>query len=144
MSIDDGRARPLPPWLVSLLGWPSLVLGVAPLVAAPIVASMLGLRPTAPTLVVLRLNGARELVVAVLFLRHPSPLWMWAFLLQDAMDLPVAYQVLVRRLPWSRTRFRSGLTVYVILAAIDVIVTLWSRPRPISRTSATRQRRNYV
>jgi hypothetical protein len=122
------QAKRFPRWVVPMLGLPSLALGAAPLLAAPGVARLIGLNPSPSMLSVLRLAGLRELVVAVLFLTRPSPLWMWAFLAQDAMDLSVAVQVLVRKLPLSTRQFRKALGVYAFLALTDVVVTLWARP----------------
>lgn len=124
------HGKRLPRWLVAMLGLPSLALGVAPLVATSRVARLIGLDPGASTLTVLRMAGLRELIIAVLFLYRPSPLWMWAFLAQDALDLPVAGEVLRRKLPQSTRRFRIAVGVYGLIALTDVVVTVWARPRP--------------
>jgi hypothetical protein len=102
-----------------VLGVPSLVLGVVPLVAPKATARLLGLGdgPVGP---VVRAVGVRELVIALAFLRGRSPRWLWAFVAQDALDLPVLGWWLVTDRGSSRRRLRRTIAGYLVMATVDV------------------------
>lgn len=70
------------------LGWFSLALGTAQLVAPRAVAEMVGWRAGPRTAVLMRLLGAREVMAGLGVLREPRGTgWLWARVAGDAMDL---------------------------------------------------------
>ena len=71
------------------LGLPSLVLGLAPLFAPHRTAPAVGVPPDLVAPRRLRLIGTRETLVAVGFIVDRRRSWIWAFLAQDLMDLPL-------------------------------------------------------
>jgi hypothetical protein len=114
------RSVALPGREVALMGLPSLLLGVVPLVWPGRVANVLDLSDTPTARAVLRLLGLRELVVALLFLGRRTPGWLWGFLGQDAVDLPLATAALATgRLPASH-RVRVAYGAYLVMAAVDL------------------------
>jgi hypothetical protein len=103
-----------------VLGLPSLAMGVVPLVAPHRAARALGVPvgPRIPT--ALRLVGARELVVALAFLQGRSPRWLWGFVAQDTLDLPVLGWLLVRSRGAERRRLRRTCLGYLAMAVVDL------------------------
>lgn len=104
----------------ALLGLPSLAMGVVPLLAPRWTADLLGLPRHPAVLGVVRTVGARELVVAVGFLRARSPRWLWGFVAQDATDLPVLAWLALRPGAGDRRRLRRTLLGYTLMAAADL------------------------
>lgn len=74
--------------LATGLGWFSIGLGVAELVAPRAVARGIGLKGRGPTPTLTRLCGLRELAagVGILSERRPAP-WVWSRVVGDVMDL---------------------------------------------------------
>lgn len=107
----------------AVLGLPSLVLGVVPLVAPRWTVRVLGLPAGPPAPLVVRLVGARELVVAVAFLRSRSPHLLWGFVAQDALDLPVLVGLLTGANGRPR-RLRGTAAAYLAMAVVDVTSAL--------------------
>jgi hypothetical protein len=101
-----------------LLGVPSLLLGIVPLLAPHTTARVLGLADVAPAYVV-RAVGVRELVVAAAFLRGRSTGWLWGFVGQDALDLPVLVWLLATG-RGDGSRLRRALAGYLAMATVDV------------------------
>jgi hypothetical protein len=131
------RARPTlsrPEQVV--MGLPSLVLGIAPLFAPRAAARAMGVSERPSTLRLVRLIGLRELVVALIFLRHGSPRWLWGLVAQDAMDLPLCWSFLLRGEPANPDQFRhaclgySGLAIVDIYTAVTRNVALWAHDEP--------------
>ena len=74
--------------LANGLGWFSVGLGVAELMAPAAVARLIGVRPDARALSVLRAYGAREIANGVAILSEPDRAsWMWGRVGGDAVDL---------------------------------------------------------
>jgi uncharacterized membrane protein len=70
------------------LGWFSVALGMAEIVAPSVVAAIAGARVRPQTLSTLRLLGLRELASGVGILSKTRPdVWLWARVAGDAMDL---------------------------------------------------------
>lgn len=70
------------------LGWFSVGLGLAELVAPGAVADLVGVRRRAQTRNLLRFYGARELAAGVGILTKPQPAgWLWARVAGDALDI---------------------------------------------------------
>lgn len=78
----DGAAR-----LADGLGWFSLGLGLAELLAPRAVAAVIGVRADERNTTTLRAMGARELVTGAGLLTQGHSGWMWARVLGDALDL---------------------------------------------------------
>lgn len=102
-----------------VLGVPSLVLGVVPTLAPRATARALGLGGVAPAVVV-RAVGVRELLVALTFLRGRSAGWLWGFVGQDTLDLPVLAWLLASGRDDDAGRLRRTLVAYVAMATVDV------------------------
>ncbi|GAA3571038.1 hypothetical protein GCM10022197_29380 [Microlunatus spumicola] len=115
---DVYRRPPLPRGERLLLGVPSLLLGVLPTFAPQATARALGLAGVVPAYAV-RAAGVRELVVAAAFLRGRSTGWLWGFVGQDALDLPVLVWLLTTG-RGEGSRLRRALAGYVAMAAVDV------------------------
>lgn len=70
--------------LARKLGWLSIGLGLAELVAPRTIATLTGVRSCS----LLRAYGARELACGLAILRSPRPVgWLWARVAGDALDL---------------------------------------------------------
>jgi len=87
------------------LGWFSIGLGVAELVAPRLVAQAAGFRCSDT---VVRLYGAREIIngIGILLSRKRAP-WVWARVAGDAVDIATA-------------RRPAGITALVAVTAVDV------------------------
>ena len=120
----SGPARPLPAGTAALLGWPSVLLGVVPLVAPGPVARWAGLPDRPPVRALLRGVGLRELVVAVVFLHRPTSRRLWGFVGQDAVDLPLCLAWLHAgagaRTAGEERRTRRLCGLYLAMAVVDV------------------------
>jgi len=121
-KVPAGSAGPgvLAHWEVAFLGWPSLLLGVVPLVSPSSVARLIGVRSGRRTHTVLRMLGVRELVVAVVFLRQRTSPYLWAFVAQDVMDLPFCTAIAWARRPTNPRHFTVAYVAYLAMAAVDV------------------------
>jgi uncharacterized membrane protein len=85
---QDIEQREQPQILASGLGWFSIGLGVAELLAPHAVARLIGIRPDSQTVSTLRAYGAREIANGVAILSDPDhPGWMWGRVGGDAVDL---------------------------------------------------------
>lgn len=82
---DDGRAEK-PDALIQGLGWFSIALGAAELLAPEMVADLVGIRKK--NLTMIRLFGLREMAggIGLLAGSNATP-WLWARVAGDAMDL---------------------------------------------------------
>jgi len=84
--------------LATALGWVSLGLGLAQLLAPDTVADMIGVRGDDTTRTVMRTVGLREIASGVGMLSQPRPAgWVWARVAGDAMDLALLSQALNSR-----------------------------------------------
>jgi hypothetical protein len=109
---------------VVIFGLPSLALGVAPLVWPGRTSRVIGVENNSATRTLLRRIGVRELVVAVLFLQRGTPPWLWGFVAQDAMDLPLCTALLLRRRQADHRRFRVTYGAYLTLGAVDTYAAM--------------------
>jgi hypothetical protein len=122
---DSGsRAGSLSRPEILLFGLPSLALGVLPLVWPGRAARLIGVDDSPTARVLLRTLGARELVVAALFLRRGTAPWLWGFVAQDATDLPLCTVLLLRRRQADHRRFSIAYGTYLAVAAIDTYAAL--------------------
>ena len=117
-AATDGHP-PLSPGERLVLGVPSLVLGVVPTLAPRATVRALGLVGVAPAVVV-RDVGVRELVVALAFLRRRSTGWLWGFVGQDTLDLPVLAWLLASGRSDDAGRLGRTLVAHVAMATVDV------------------------
>jgi uncharacterized membrane protein len=107
--------------LASALGWLSLGLGAAELMAPRTVARWIGVDSGRRSHVVVRAMGAREVASGVGLLARPRPVrWAWARLAGDVMDLILLRAALARR---GRRRMRVGAAAATVLgiAALDAL-----------------------
>jgi hypothetical protein len=107
------------------LGVFSLALGAAPLVAPRAVARGAGLSTRPRVRGVLRAVGVRELVVGTGLLVRRAPVWLWARVAQDAMDVPLASVTTATKNGADRARmarvtaFLAAVTVVDVAAAVQ-------------------------
>jgi uncharacterized membrane protein len=98
--------------LANGLGWFSVGLGVAELIAPEAVARLIGVRGDSQTLSILRAYGAREIANGVAILSDPGhPGWMWGRVGGDAVDLLTLAQA---------ERMDPGRTLAATLAVLGV------------------------
>jgi uncharacterized membrane protein len=105
------------------LGWFSLALGVAEVVAPRGVARLIGARPTDTTESTVRAFGFREIASGIAILREPDRArWMWSRVSGDAVDLSFLGAAMAsdgsdRGRLIAATAAVAGVTVLDILAA---------------------------
>jgi uncharacterized membrane protein len=103
------------------LGWFSVALGMAELLAPSAVAVVAGARVRPQTLTTLRLLGLRELASGVGILSKTRPdVWLWARVAGDAMDLALLGKILVSP-KTERARTMTSIASVLGVAALDVM-----------------------
>jgi uncharacterized membrane protein len=113
---SDGRS------LASFLGFVSLALGAAELLAPRRVARAIGLRPSAATTAVMRGMGIRELTSGAGILSHPeSKEWVGTRVAGDVVDLAALGFALLKSERPMRTLLASAVVLGV--GALDVLAT---------------------
>jgi uncharacterized membrane protein len=116
--------------LTSALGWFSVGLGAAELLAPAAVARVIGIDPD-ENRGLLRVFGLRELIAGVGILTRPRPTyWMWNRVLGDSMDLAALGRAM--RSP-QNDRARLGLATAAVLGvtALDIATSLaYTRGEP--------------
>jgi uncharacterized membrane protein len=123
--------------MAPFLGWFSIGLGLAQVVAPGRLAEMIGIDDDGGTRTLMRAAGLREIASGLGILALPSPLaGLWARVAGDAMDLTL----LARALTWSkarRDRVATATASIVGIAAVDVWCSgqLSSRPEAAGRAS---------
>jgi hypothetical protein len=102
------------------LGWFSIALGIAELVAPRRIANSIGMRRAAP---LLRAYGVREIASGIGALSvNPKPA-MWSRVGGDAIDL-ATLAVGLRRARWARRRnLTIAIGVVAAVAVVDLLVT---------------------
>ncbi len=126
-DVERGAPEQRGDQLANVLGWLSIGIGVAHLLAPRAVAKTAGL-PASTTMV--RTMGVRELVCGVGLLNQPrSPLWRWSRVAGDAADL-VMLGMATRAPGSARGRLAATALVVAGVAALDVVAsTRAARPR---------------
>ncbi len=124
---EDARLREAPPNggvaqpLVRALGWASLLIGLAELLAPARVERAAGIRDRVAAV---RGFGARELVTGagLLTTRRPEP-WVWARIAGDCADLAVLATARQRRPGWRLRRNRPDprLAAFAAVAALTAL-----------------------
>lgn len=107
--------------LAAGLGWFSIGLGVAELVAPGAVARGIGLKGRGPALTLTRLCGLRELAagVGILSQRRPAA-WMWSRLAGDVMDLALLAAGFAGRRT-DRSRLAAATAVVAGVTVVDAL-----------------------
>jgi uncharacterized membrane protein len=102
------------------LGWFSVALGVAEIVAPSVIAAVAGARVRPRTLTTLRLVGLRELVSGAGLLSRTRPdAWLWARVAGDVIDLALLGSVLATP-KCNRTRTMTAMASVLGVTALDV------------------------
>jgi hypothetical protein len=102
------------------LGWLSVGLGAGPLLRPAAVAAASGVDLKPQNLVLLRIVGIRELLVAAGLLFGSGSAWAWARVAQDAMDVPLAIRSVAGKRGQQRQRAQTTLAVLLAIAAVDL------------------------
>ncbi|MEC5159019.1 MULTISPECIES: SRPBCC family protein [unclassified Janthinobacterium] len=119
--------------LATALGWLSIGVGVAHLLAPRAVAKAAGLPPSP---LMMRAMGVRELVCGVGLLNQPdSPTWRWSRVAGDAADL-LMLGVATRAPGSARGRLAATAAVVAGVAALDVMAGVRSAARQPYRATA--------
>jgi uncharacterized membrane protein len=115
------------------LGWLSLALGGAALLATGRTARLIGLPDAAGTRRLLRLVGTRELASALGILRQPrAGQWLWGRVAGDAMDLTLLTSALGSRAV-KRSRVAAATAAVLGVTAMDLLAS-----REVSRRKGLR------
>jgi hypothetical protein len=122
---EYGHDRTATETLAYALGWFSIALGAAELLAPRQVARMIGIPPIEGAATALRAYGAREIANGVAILSQPGEAkWLWSRVGGDALDLATLgaaageYNTDTRRLAMA-TAAVAGVT------ALDVLAAMW-------------------
>src|SRR4051794_12906072 len=99
------------------LGWFSIGLGLAEIVAPGAVSALIGVRDRTKTRTILRLYGLRELAAGIGILSRPRPAgWLWARVAGDAVGLTSLVKALDGR------RNDRGLIAFGITSVVGVTI----------------------
>ena len=155
---QDAAGRPVPPRtqgangdtrsaerLANALGWFSIGLGVAQLVAPRELSRLVGVRDTARNEKAMRAIGIRELTagVGLLTQQRPAP-WAWSRVAGDAMDLALLGRAVRGDNP-NRDRSIAATAAVLGVAALDVICAQrLSRNRAIATGAAPEEKGIFV
>jgi uncharacterized membrane protein len=107
--------------LANGLGWFSIGLGVAEVVAPGKIAELIGIRKRDARLGMLRTFGLREIAAGVAILSRPKePGWVWGRVAGDAVDLAYLGSALASKRA-NRTRVATATAAVLGVTALDVI-----------------------
>ena len=116
--------------MISALGWLSIGLGLAQLLAPRSLARASGLTGVSPLLI--RVIGLRELACGVGLLRGETrPAWRWSRVAGDAMDLSLLGVAMTSRRN-GRARLATTAAVVAGVTAIDYLASTQLAPRKLS------------
>ncbi len=103
------------------LGWFSIGLGVAELVAPDSVARLIGVKPTETSRNLLRVFGARELAAGIGILSSDQPTgWVWSRVAGDVMDLSALGTAMTKD-DTDRGRLNAAAAAVVGVTALDIL-----------------------
>ena len=129
-----GEGRQRPQLLGHALGWFSIALGLAQLLAPRSVARASGLNNVSPLLI--RAIGIRELASGIGLLRQETPpAWRWSRVAGDAMDLSLL-GVAMTSPRHARSRLATTAALVAGIAAIDYMASVQLAPRKLSELPA--------
>lgn len=109
--------------LARALGWFSIGLGLAEVMAPRELARMVGLKPKKHTMAVMRLLGLREIGAGLGILANPrSPIWVGTRVAGDIIDLALLGSIMVSG---SRDRYKTTAATLLVLGVttLDVMAT---------------------
>jgi uncharacterized membrane protein len=103
------------------LGWFSIGLGVAELVAPDSVARLVGVKPTTTSRTLLRVAGARELAAGLGILSNNQPKgWVWSRVAGDMMDLSMLGSAMGKD-DTDRSRLNAATVAVLGVTALDIM-----------------------
>ena len=103
------------------LGWFSIGLGVAELVAPDSVARLIGVKPTSTSRTLLRAFGARELAAGIGILSNDRPTgWVWSRVAGDVMDLSMLGTAMTKD-DTDRSRLNAATAAVIGVTALDIV-----------------------
>jgi uncharacterized membrane protein len=103
------------------LGWFSIGLGVAELVAPDSVARFVGVKPTNTSRTILRFAGARELAAGFGILSNDRPTgWVWSRVAGDMMDLSLIGSAMTKS-DTDRSRLNTAAAAVIGVTALDIM-----------------------
>jgi len=107
--------------LATALGWFSIGLGLAELVAPAEVSRLIGMRSNGEDHTVMRALGVRELTAGVgILTNRQSPRWLWSRAVGDAMDLALLGRVMSTP-GANRSRATAATAAVLGVTALDVM-----------------------
>jgi uncharacterized membrane protein len=120
-SRHDGGFRDDVDRLTTGLGWFSIGLGFAEVVAPGKMAQLIGIREETRTKAVMRLYGFREIAAGVGILSQPRPAgWMWGRVAGDILDLASLGKAMKSR-STSKARVGAATAAVMGVTALDVL-----------------------
>jgi uncharacterized membrane protein len=118
---DSSTARPAQERLATGLGWFSIGLGVAEVVAPRAMAQFIGIGNGKKTVAVMRAFGVREIAAGVGILAQPRPTsWLWTRVAGDMLDLATLGSVFASK-DVNKARLLTATTAVIGVTALDVI-----------------------
>lgn len=103
------------------LGWFSIGLGVAELIAPDSVARLVGVKPTSTSRTLLRVAGARELAAGLGILSNDQPTgWVWSRVAGDVIDLSMLGSAMNRN-DTDRSRLNAATAAVIGVTALDIL-----------------------
>lgn len=127
------------------LGWFSIALGLAELLAPRAVAQLAGVRDGARTDLVLRACGAREIMAGVGIFTQKSPsLWLWARVAGDVVDLALLGNAYTKKHA-NKGRIAASMAAVAGVTALDIVTAReLSKPStPTPRRALKQQRKEH-
>jgi uncharacterized membrane protein len=107
--------------IANTLGWFSVGLGLAEVIAPGALANMIGIRNETKTRALLRTYGVRELAAGVGILTQPRPAgWIWGRVAGDAMDLAALGSALQSHRT-NKVRAAAATAAVIGVTALDVL-----------------------
>jgi len=103
------------------LGWFSIGLGMAELLAPDSVARLIGVKQTSTSRTLLRAFGARELAAGIGILANDRPTgWVWSRVAGDVMDLSMLGTAMTKD-DTDRTRLNAATAAVIGVTALDIV-----------------------
>ncbi|MBV9670132.1 MAG: SRPBCC family protein, partial [Acidobacteriales bacterium] len=122
------------------LGWFSIGLGLAEVVAPGKLAELIGIKDKNGSRALLRIYGAREIAAGIGILSQPRPSgWMWSRVAGDLVDLTSLGSAMASR-PANRIRLGTATAAVLGVTALDVLCAreLSNGDRGLATTAAGR------
>ena len=124
IEYDDYQQRTATERLATGLGWFSIALGAAELLAPREVARVIGVSPDHRTITTLRAYGAREIASGIAILSQPGEAkWLWSRAGGDAIDL-ASLTAAVGRQNTDASRLALATAAVAGVAILDVLAAI--------------------